>query len=100
MGLRWYEQLTPRFLFLHDVWALFRRHIGEKITSTKSMAWHFTTKSGGMALVPFDVIRYRARFLDIMTVESHDPLARVVYLCAADKSPRLTRRPSQEQKGL
>jgi transposase InsO family protein len=25
---------------------------------------------------------------------------RVVYLCAADKSPRLTRRPSQEQKGL
>ncbi len=45
MGLRGCEQLTPRFLFLHDVWALFRRRIGEKITSTISTAWHFTTKS-------------------------------------------------------
>src|SRR2546428_11986394 len=36
------------FLFLHDVWAMFCRYIGEKIASTISMAWHFTTKSGGI----------------------------------------------------
>src|SRR5262249_28455708 len=48
MSLRWCEQLTPRFLLLRDIWALFRRHIGEKITSIISMACHFTTKSGGI----------------------------------------------------
>src|SRR2546430_5963879 len=36
------------FLFLHDVWAMFCRYLGEKIASTISMAWHFTTKSGGI----------------------------------------------------
>ena len=33
------------------------------------------------ALVPFDVIRYRARFLDIMGGESHDPLAWHLLFC-------------------
>ena len=36
------------FLFLHDVWAMFCRYIGEKIASTISMVWHFTTKSSGI----------------------------------------------------
>src|SRR5262249_34480075 len=33
------------------------------------------------ALVPFDVIRYRVRFLDITAGESHDPLARHILFC-------------------
>jgi hypothetical protein len=32
------------FLFRQDVWTMFRRQISEKITSTISMAWYFTTK--------------------------------------------------------
>ena len=38
MHLRWREQLKPRFLFLHDVWTMFRRYTGEKITPTISTA--------------------------------------------------------------
>jgi hypothetical protein len=36
------------FLFRPDVWMMFRRQIGEEITSTTSTAWYFTTKSGGI----------------------------------------------------
>src|SRR5262245_47457674 len=38
-----------------------------------------------VALVPFDVIRYRARFLDITVGESHDPLARGTSFSAEGK---------------
>jgi hypothetical protein len=33
---------------------MFRRQISEEITSTISMAWYFTTKSGGIGNYPLD----------------------------------------------
>jgi hypothetical protein len=36
------------FPFRQDVWTMFRRQISEKISSTISTAWYFTTKSGGI----------------------------------------------------
>jgi hypothetical protein len=36
------------FLFRQDVWTMFHRQISKEINSTISIAWHFTTKSGGM----------------------------------------------------
>ena len=36
------------FLFRPHVWPRGRRQISERITSVISMAWHFTTKSGGI----------------------------------------------------
>src|SRR4029434_6247534 len=38
------------FLFRQDVWTMFHRQISKEINSTISIAWHFTTKSGGMCL--------------------------------------------------
>ena len=40
-----------------------------------------TQRGWQAALVPFDVMRYRARFLDIKAGESHDPLARYILFC-------------------
>ena len=36
------------FRFRHDVWTMLFRQIGERITSIISIAWYFTTKSGGI----------------------------------------------------
>jgi DNA replication protein DnaC len=41
--------------------------------------------NANMALVPFDAIRYRARFLDITVGESHDPRARGTSFSAEGK---------------
>jgi hypothetical protein len=52
-------------------------------------------------LVPSFETAYQAR-MEAWRMDGKPRTARrwVVYLCAADKSPRLTRRPSQGQKGL
>src|SRR5262245_53222887 len=39
------------FLFRQAVWTMFRRQISKEIALTISMAWHFTTKSGGIWLL-------------------------------------------------
>src|SRR5687767_7781919 len=36
------------FLLLHDLWTTFRHLLWSQITSVISMAWDFTTKSGGI----------------------------------------------------
>jgi hypothetical protein len=52
------ESSSPHdFLLRHDLWTTFRHLLWSQITSATSMAWDFTTKSGGMwlfrhALVP------------------------------------------------
>jgi hypothetical protein len=43
------ESRSPRdFLLLHDLWTTFRHLLWSQITSAISMAWDFTTKSGGI----------------------------------------------------
>src|ERR687892_2694195 len=43
------ESSSPRdFLLLHDLWTMFRHLLWSQITSAISMAWDFTTKSGGI----------------------------------------------------
>jgi hypothetical protein len=43
------ESRSPRdFLFLHDLWTTFRHLLWSQITPAISMAWNFTTKSGGI----------------------------------------------------
>jgi hypothetical protein len=66
---------------------LFLGAVSSAFLPSKKAGWAHQFRSwGGWPTVS-------ARFVDIYGVM-------VVYLCAADKSPRLTRRPSQEQKGL
>jgi hypothetical protein len=43
------ESSSPRnVLLLHDLWTTFRHLLWSQITSAISMAWDFTTKSGGI----------------------------------------------------
>jgi hypothetical protein len=46
------ESSSPRdVLLLHDLWTTVRHLLWSHITSAISMAWDFTTKSGGICLV-------------------------------------------------
>src|SRR6266446_10845075 len=40
------------FRFRHDVWTMLFHQIGEGITSIISIAWYFTTQSGGICFFP------------------------------------------------
>jgi hypothetical protein len=70
------------FLFRQDVWTMSRHQISEKISSTISMAWYFTTKSGGIwkRLSHFQGLEYRR--------------SRVTkpFFCARQREPRQARR--------
>jgi hypothetical protein len=50
------ESSSPRdFLLLHDLWTTFRHLLWSQITSAISMAWDFTTKSGGICFFCTDL---------------------------------------------
>src|SRR6266852_4108351 len=50
------------FRFRHDVWTMLFHQIGEGITSIISIAWYFTTQSGGICSCPL-AFRHQVRRL-------------------------------------